>query len=235
MDHWFKKKSSYIHTSRLMVFFTAIAILIAGSIPLTSSAAESAPIHLYDAHVSTSAVRETAVPTQLPQRVWSPDEIRFFTILAVNGQQYNYGDPAPAMYAFKKVAKMRGWTKAERLSWRTAVQDIMRFESGFCPNVLGGAVIGNTQGCVLARQGSRSDSGFGQLISIHYIPASAYGSGWLCYQEKLCSKWDIIASPWNSMTALVALIERSGVQPWCYNSEARRIHWVTCSNPGYDV
>ena len=54
------------------------------------------------------------------------------------------------------------------------------------------------------------------MISIHY------GIGrWMCVQEKLCSADDIIATPWNSMTALVALIEKDGFRPWCYTDALR--------------
>lgn len=147
---------------------------------------------------------------------------------------YNMDDPEPAMKAFVAVAGCRGWTTAQIDSWRTAISDIMHFESHYCPNVLGGAVIGQKAGCILKRQGTRSDAGFGQLISIHYRHTTP-GTGWLCDQEGLCSKWDIIASPWNSMTALVALVERSGTAGWCYNRSARKLHWKTCSNPGLDV
>lgn len=153
----------------------------------------------------------------------------------VNALTYSMDDPAPAMDAFRSIARAcRGWTEAEVASWEIAIKDIMHFESHYCPNVLGGAKIGTAHGCVLARQGRRGDAGFGQLISIHYRHTSA-GTGWLCAQEGLCSKWDVIASPSNSMTALLALVERSGVQGWCYSRSARRLHAVTCSHPGLDV
>ena len=148
----------------------------------------------------------------------------------IDALQYNYTDPNPAMDAFRTVARCRGWNQAQIDSWAIAVEDIMRFESGFCPNILGGARIAQSEGCVLSRQGSRGDAGFGQLISLHYRPGA-----WLCEEEGLCSKYDIIATPWNSMTALLALVERSGTQGWCFNASARRLHRRTCSNPGLDV
>lgn len=149
----------------------------------------------------------------------------------INSLTYNYDDPTPAMDAARTVARCRGWNQAQIDSWQIALQDIMRFESGFCPNVLNGArMAGNGAGCVLSRQGRKGDSGFGQLISIHYRPGA-----WLCSQEGLCSKWDVIATPWSSMTALVAMIERSGTAGYCYNSGARRLHRATCNNPGLDV
>lgn len=146
----------------------------------------------------------------------------------INALQYNYTDPVPAMEAFRAVSRCRGWSQAQIDSWAIAMEDIMRFESGFCYNVLGGARMGDSQGCQISRQGSRGDAGFGQLISLHY-------RGWLCSQEGLCSKWDVIATPWNSMTALLALIERSGVRGYCYSGWARRLHNRTCAHPGLDV
>lgn len=146
----------------------------------------------------------------------------------INALQYNYLDPNPAMEAFRSVSRCRGWSQAQTDSWAIAVEDIMRFESGFCYNVLGGARVGNSQGCVLSRQGRKGDAGFGQLIGLHY-------RGWLCGQERLCSKWEIIATPWASMTALLALVERSGTQGWCFADWARRLHRRTCNNPGMNV
>lgn len=149
---------------------------------------------------------------------------------AVNSIVYVYGDPAPALQAFQLVATARGWTQAQIDSWQTAIINIMMGESGFCPNILGGAQVAIPTGCVLAKQGKRQDSGFGQLVKVHYKPGA-----WLCQQEGMCSKWNIIATPWNSMTAFVALLERSGTQPWCFNSWARRYHRIACNNPGLNV
>lgn len=148
----------------------------------------------------------------------------------INSATYNYTDPTPALEAFRVVARCRGWDQVQIGSWEIALEDIMRFESGFCPNILGGATIAQSDGCVVGRQGSRGDAGFGQLISLHYRPGA-----WLCEEEGLCSKYDIIATPWNSMTALLAGIERWGTQGWCFNARARRLHNRTCSNPGLDV
>lgn len=152
----------------------------------------------------------------------------------INGLIYSYNDPAPAMEAFKAVAICRGWTDQEISSWLIAAKDIMAGESGFCPNLLRGAQIQQSNGCVLETQGKYGDAGFAQLIGIHYRYTKP-GTGWLCGQEGLCSKWDIIATPWNSMTAFQALIERSGTAGWCFSSWARRYHRVTCNNPGMDV
>ena len=152
----------------------------------------------------------------------------------INALTYNYGDPVPAMDAAQAVARCRGWSQEQIDSWQIALSDIMRFESGYCPNIISGARIASEQGCVLRRQGTRTDSGFGQLISIHYRIGRGE-NGWLCRQEGLCSKWDIIATPWNSMTALLAMVERSDTAGWCFSSWARRLHRATCNNPGINI
>lgn len=79
------------------------------------------------------------------------------------------------------VARCKGLDPARDRSWLVAVEDIMRFESGFCWNILGGARDAGV-GCVIARQGRRKDAGFGQLIRIHY-QIGRPGTGWLCVQK----------------------------------------------------
>jgi hypothetical protein len=74
-----------------------------------------------------------------------------------------------------------------------------------------GAVLAQAHGCVLARQGWGSDSGFGQVIYVNYSPSAP-----LCTIDHLCSSQAIVGTPWNSMVALVALVERNGAHPWCY-------------------
>jgi hypothetical protein len=135
----------------------------------------------------------------------------------VNNATYSVGDAAPATAAYRAVAEARGWSQTTIDRWQPFIVAVMRRESGFCPNVRGGAKIGNPTGCVIARQGRRSDSGFGQVISIHYRQGA-----WLCKQEALCSSADITGSAWNSMTAFLALVERVGQQGWCYTSRLRR-------------
>ena len=217
----------------------AIAAII-GAVPVMSSFAE-------DATSTTTTTAPTTTTTVVPTTTTAPvvttttapkplteAQVRFLRIQRVNHLTYNHGDYKPALEAFRLVATNRGWTPAQIKSWETAVINIMMGESGFCPNVLRGAVIANPKGCVLKKQGKHQDAGFGQLIRINYKHTSP-GTGWLCAQEHLCSKWDIIASPYNSMTALVALIERSGTHPWCYNRWARRYHRPACTHPGMDV
>lgn len=152
----------------------------------------------------------------------------------INSATYNYDDSGPAMVAAEAVAQCRGWSDAQFNSWKIALRDVMRFESGFCYNIINGASLASGAGCQLRRQGGHGAAGFGQLVSIHY-QLGAGEHGWLCREESLCSKWDIVATPWNSMTALLALIERSGTSGWCYSASARRLHHATCGNPGMDV
>ncbi len=134
----------------------------------------------------------------------------------VNTAVYIHYDPAPAMTAFRIVAETRGWTSANIQAWSPFASAVMYRESRYCPNVRRGAVIRQAYGCVLAKQGPHSDSGFAQLISIHHGPGQ-----WLCVQEGICGAEGVVATPWNSMTAFVALLERSGSQPWCYTASLR--------------
>lgn len=171
----------------------------------------------------------------LPTRTFTKAQIRYLSILHVNNLKYQVGNAKPALEAFRIVAAQRKhpWTPKEIKSWEIAISDIMKGESGYCPNTLRGTTF-RPGTCIVRKQGRYEDAGFGQLIRIHYHH-SRPGTGWLCAQEGLCTKWQIIASPWNSMTALVALIERSGTAGWCYDARARRHHRVACSNPGMDV
>lgn len=215
----------------------AIAAII-GAVPLASSFAEdttSTTTTTTTAPTTTTvAVSPTTTTVVVKPKPLTEAQVRYLSILHVNGLTYNYGDSKPALEAFRIVAKNRGWTPAQIKSWEPAITNIMMGESGFCPNVLRGAIIKNPKGCVLKKQGKHQDAGFGQLIRINYKHTRP-GTGWLCAQEHLCSKWEIIASPYNSMTALVALIERSGTHPWCYSSWARRYHRGACQHPGMDV
>lgn len=138
------------------------------------------------------------------------------TVQEVNSLPYSLFVPGPGEEAFRLVAADRGWTQENIDKWVPFASAVMKRESGYCYNVRRGAqMTGNA--CEMSAQGRGSDSGFGQLISLHYKPGR-----WLCTQEGLCSADDIVATPFASMTALVALIERSGAQPWCYTKQLRR-------------
>lgn len=138
------------------------------------------------------------------------------SIEVVNNLPYAIYVAEPAEEAFRIVTQERGWVQEDIDKWVPFASAVMKRESGYCYNVRRGARM-TGDGCELARQGSGSDSGFGQLISIHYKPGR-----WLCEQEGLCSADDIVSTPYASMTAFVALIERGGAQPWCYTAKLRR-------------
>lgn len=138
----------------------------------------------------------------------------------VNSLPYSHNYAEPALEAFRLVAAYRGHDEAWIKAWTPFVNDILLLESGYCWNVKRGVVMANGgKNCAIKKQGKHSDSGFGQLIRLHYKPGA-----WLCTQEGLCSSDAIVANPWNSMTAVVALVERSGSQPWCFSAWARRYH-----------
>ena len=245
MDHRFNSTLSYTETVKkqivLLVSICIIATLAIFSVQSSAASPDdtSTTSSVQDTttlETTTTTVVETSttpVPTTTILTL-NPEQIRYLDMIQVNRRKYSWGVPGPAMETFRTVAKYRGWSAAQIQSWETAVYDIMKGESGFCPNTLGGARLANNDGCIIARQGRRSDAGFGQVISIHYR-ITYPGTGWLCRQEHICNKWDIVNSPWNSMTALLALIERSGTYGWCYSRRARAHHHVTCSNPGLDV
>jgi hypothetical protein len=151
--------------------------------------------------------------------VREPSPVDWYT---VNAQPYSYGDLGPVEVAYRTVARHRGWSEATIEAWLPfIVHDVVKGESGGCYNVRRGVRLANGgQGCAIARQGRGSDSGFGQLISLHYRSPS----GALCRDEELCSADAITATAWDSMTALLWLVERSGRHGWCYNARARSYH-----------
>lgn len=135
----------------------------------------------------------------------------------VNGATYSAGVAAPATEAYRAVARARGWSLSSIQQWEPFVMAVVRRESNFCPNLRRGAVLKSAVGCVIAKQGYGSDSGFGQVISIHY----ATQRGAVCREAGLCSSESITGSAWNSMTALLVLVENSGSGPWCYTDTLR--------------
>ena len=141
---------------------------------------------------------------------------------AVDALQFSYGVLEPVDAAFRMVAADCGWTQQSIDEWAPfLVYDVIAKESGGCWNVRRGVKLANGGlNCEIARQGKGSDSGFFQLISIHYKP----GKGWLCLEDGLCSSEAIISSPYTSMQAGVRLVQRSGKQGWCYSRAARSYH-----------
>ena len=152
----------------------------------------------------------------------------------VNTLTYTWQDPVPAMIAWRTVTATRGWDPATIEAWAPFVQAVMGRESGYCWNTRRGARIDVWEGCHVARQGGHSDSGFGQVLMGYpnkrgwYLPVNGgvwglhENASYLCPQEGLCQPNDVIASPWASMTALVALVERAGRQPWCWTAKLRK-------------
>lgn len=137
----------------------------------------------------------------------------------INSAVYTLDNPTPARAAYRAVAKARHWTDASIRNWEPFIMAVVQRESHYCPNVKRGAIAttkGAVGGCVLKVQGTHSDSGFGQVIGINYTSTAP-----LCVIDRLCSSQAIIGTPWNSMTALVALVERNGRHPWCYTYSLR--------------
>lgn len=127
---------------------------------------------------------------------------------------YQHLNPGPAMQAFRAVACRRGWQSGDIQAWAPFVEAMMKRESAFCPYLFRGDR--PNADCSVNRHSKNSDAGFGQVIW-RYAP-------WLGPNENIWSKWDIIASPTNSMTAVVALIEHSGRNPWCWTAKLKRGH-----------
>jgi hypothetical protein len=139
----------------------------------------------------------------------------------VNGLVYTAQQAGPAMQAFELVAADHGWTADRITEWAPFIEDVIRGESNFCPNLLRGAVhvFPVEPGCRLQKQGTHEDAGFGQLTSVHH------GSkGWLCVEYGVCGRHAVIRDPWTSMESLVWLVERQGSQPWCFNAWAIAYH-----------
>lgn len=204
-------KRSILPLSVLLLAFVGTAIADAPtSAPAPSTTSTSSTTSTTTSTTSTTTTSTTTTTLPDPAQLLAEDKAR------INGLVYSYGDPAPALAAFVAVTTWRGWSAESIEAWTPFVTDVMRRESGYCYNLRRGASIASSEGCVMKRQGPHSDSGFGQVISIHYKPGA-----WLCEQESLCSADDIIADAWSSMTALVALMERNGRQPWCFTDSLR--------------
>lgn len=174
----------------------------------TTSPATTSTSTTTSSTTTTSTTTTTTIPNPAVILQQKKDE--------VNGITYIHNVAEPAMRAFAIVAETRGWSQDEIAKWSAFASDVMLHESGYCYNLRRGAIIGKAEGCVMAKQGKYEDSGFAQLIRIHYGPGN-----WLCEQEGLCSSDAIIADPWSSMTAFVALLERNGKQPWCFTDSLR--------------
>jgi hypothetical protein len=177
--------------------------------------------------ISVVAILGLSACESAREEISEPDPTVFF---AVNTLPYSYGDLAPVDQAYDLMTQERGWSPESAAAYKNfIVYDVIAKESGGCYNVRGGVKFANGGvGCQIARQGRGSDSGFGQLVSVHY----RYPNGWLCQQEGMCSSEAITSTAYNSMTALLALVERSGKAGWCYSKWARSYHRGCATAPG---
>lgn len=212
----------------------AIAVFFSASLIIQMATTEAATAPKVATTTTSVAVGPpptpptTVVPTTTTVKPKPKPKPKHTVAYIVNRLPYNHSDMVPVMKAFHLVAASRHWTKAQIASWDIAVHDIALKEAGACWNVRYGAKFlhWDGRGCILKHQG-RGSSGFGQLTKV--------ALGGPCRRVGICTELAVVASPYNSMAALVALIEESGVRPWCYNGYARRFHRVACSNPGLDV
>lgn len=146
----------------------------------------------------------------------------------VNSLPYSYQSKGPVIEAFRAVTAEAGWAPADTASWETAMWDIALKEAQGCWNVRYGARFAHHdgRGCLLSRPG-KAAAGYGQLTK-SVMPA-------VCERTGICTQAGVVASPYASMRALVAVIEEHGVRPWCYDRYSRRFHRAACSNPGVDM
>lgn len=155
----------------------------------------------------------------------------------VNLLPYDSGDYETAKEAWIVVARARGWGEADIVAWTPFVMDIIMKESTGCWNIRRGSkfLYQDGTGCFLKAQGKHSDSGIGQVLGGYpnrrgwYLPVNGgtwklhENASWLCPQEGLCTPDDIVATAWNSYNALVATLERTWGEAWCYK-QARGFH-----------
>lgn len=146
----------------------------------------------------------------------------------VNGLQYQWQNSAPTTTAYRYVATCLGWDTPTQEKWyQFLIQDVLTGESGHCPYTLGGGTVDDN--CNVLRRGTKSDTGFFQLIRKYwYAPDQV-----LCVNHGYCSQDSIIATPWDSMMAGLLAVMYDGRRPWCYNGDARDLHWSCGSVPRY--
>lgn len=135
------------------------------------------------------------------------------TELVLTPDEYHINDPAPAMALFQIVTSDRGWSQADIDAWSPFAQAVMAREARFCPGVIYGQSA--DANCNVRGRPKGTAAGFGQILM-------RVNGSWLCGQEGLCDRWAVVASPYASMTAFVATIERGGRGPWCYTTKLRR-------------
>jgi len=220
---------SRVFTRAVSVCVTGALLLVTACTPEQLQTYEQLTGHELSAGDETTMLALDDTPMRVGSKVVLPDgSIVEDPIALVNSLPYSYQSQAPVLEAFRLVTASRGWTAEETASWETAMWDIALKESQGCWNVRYGARFAHWdgRGCILKRGGSGA-SGYGQITGVLH-PVT-------CEMANLCSGPAIVASPYTSMLALVVVIERHGVKPWCYDSYSRRFHRVACNAPGIDV
>lgn len=187
----------------VLVWAAFACISIPGNVKAAPGTADTQARRLDNAHQITSTLPPPSTRSQ------------------VNALAYQHYNDVPAMAAYRLVAAERGWGAARIEAWAPFVRDVMLGESAFCWNRRRGDVVESySLGCVITRQGTHDDVGFGQ------VTASFYGhDASLCTGYGICSMGQILASPYDSMLwSVVVPIELDGSRPWCYSSAARSYH-----------
>lgn len=231
-------------TRRMWVTCLAIAIVLAMLVGLWFVWSVQHALSMPPAP-TTSTTTTTTLPLELPAVATAPavrvsiptlEAPAFDCARYVNALQYEWQNLTPVHDAYRVTAKCLGWPTETIDRWEHfIVEDVIRNESGGCWNLRRGGRVVTWLGCVLgyfndagqwvSTQGTREDSGFGQLIGIWWR-----GPGTpVCDRLILCSSNDVTASPWNSMRALLVAIEEDGKGPWCYDARARHLH-PACSS-----
>ena len=200
-------------------------LLLCGVAPRSEAAAPTSSLPPLEISPELPSLPTAAVATAPAVRVTTTTEAPFDCASYVNSLPYEWraSGPMPDTLhdAYRVTAQCIGWSLETIDDWEAfVVEDIIANESGGCWNLKGGALVAQAAGCVLKQQGTKSDSGFGQLIAIWWNGPGTV----VCDRLGLCSSSDIVASPWNSMRALLVAVEHDGRGPWCYDARARRVH-----------
>jgi hypothetical protein len=176
--------------------------------------------------VAVSVMFTACTPEEFQNHLYRPATRS--AVAEVNSLPYSYRSKGPVIEAYRIAARIRGWTPVQIKSWETAVWDIALKEAQGCWNVRYGARFAYHDGrdCELEHAG-RGAAGYGQLTRVALPPA--------CRRVSICTQAEVVATPWTSMMALLAVIEENGVKPWCYDRFSRRFHRAACQNPGLDV
>jgi hypothetical protein len=130
---------------------------------------------------------------------------------------YDFEEMYGPMICFRAVAAEQGIVHiAEAEPW---IFDVIVKESGGCPFIRGGDR-DIPVGCTPKHRGSGSDVGFGQATYSYYGPG-----GKLCTVYGICSSWQILASPYDSMlNSVVRVAILDGRYGYCDYEGAPRYH-----------